>query len=273
MLRIDLSALSRAELRRLLAAARARGQTGLTDQLQAELAARAAGKGASDAVSRLLPPAFDEDETEPMKAPAGLPELSVAAPGRRPRSASRGPLAFAILGILAAVGGAAWGLNGAPGWPGPRPAPGPATRPAAAIAAAAPAAGAPRAMVARVEPVPPAAAGVAPPPIRAAAPSPPPERPAPRRLDPCAAPPTPADRLLCNDLGLNLLDHEMRDAYGRAMAAGADPVALRDSQAAWRRARDPTGDPRALAQLYGRRIRELKAQASADASQEAEPER
>ena len=82
------------------------------------------------------------------------------------------------------------------------------------------------------------------------------------RLDPCATPPSPADRLLCNDLALNLLDHEMRAAYGRAMEAGADPVALRESQSAWRRSRDPTADARALAGLYDRRIRELEAAAA-----------
>jgi uncharacterized protein YecT (DUF1311 family) len=83
------------------------------------------------------------------------------------------------------------------------------------------------------------------------------------RLDPCATPPTPADRALCNDLALNLLSHEMRDAYGRALSAGADPEAIRESQAAWRRTRDPVSDPRALAEIYDRRIRELKAAAAA----------
>ena len=77
---------------------------------------------------------------------------------------------------------------------------------------------------------------------------------------------SPADRALCGDLALNLLDHEMRDAYGRAMEAGADPIALRESQAAWRRARDPLSDSSALASLYDRRIRELRAAAEAAAS-------
>ena len=83
----------------------------------------------------------------------------------------------------------------------------------------------------------------------------------PTRLDPCATPPTPADGLLCRDLALNLLDHEMREAYGRAIIAGADPITLRDSQADWRRTRDPIADPRALADVYDRRIRELEAEA------------
>jgi len=88
-----------------------------------------------------------------------------------------------------------------------------------------------------------------------------PARDRPSRLDPCATPPSPADRLLCSDLALSLLDHEMRDAYRHAVEAGADPVALRESQAEWRRARDPVADARTLAGLYDTRIRELNAAA------------
>jgi len=257
MLRIDLSALSQTELRRLLANAEDRGQTALAVQLQGELTARRAGGGGS----RPPPAAFDDDDdTEPMVLPDHLPALSLAGrdggaapPGRR---RPIGLLAFSLI-LTGAV--AAWGLTGAPGLN--RPPSGPSVRPTSAIAAPPPPP-VQRAMVARVEPALPAdVEAPAPPPsapVRVATTARP-EPPAPRRLDPCATPPTPADRALCNDLGLNLLEHEMREAYGRAMSAGADPARLRADQSAWRAERDPTSDPRTLARLYDRRIGELKA--------------
>jgi hypothetical protein len=269
MLRMNLSALSSTELKQLLAAAEGRGQDSLVEQLRAELATRAAVGEPRVARSRTPPPAEFDDEPEPMMVPdeaaSGL-WLDRDLGGRSP--ARRWPVGLAAAAVLAVGGAVAWGLNGAPGLP----VAGGAAPPATATPAAAPAP-APRAMVARVEVAPPAppeaVAPAAPlPPAPAPAPAEPPPKAlakaesrasAPRRLDPCATPPTPADRLLCNDLGLNLLNHEMREAYGRAMDAGADPVALRESQAAWRRTRDPVSDPRALAQLYDRRIRELKA--------------
>ena len=280
MFRIDLSALSRTELKRLLAAAEARGQAERIEQLRAELAARDSGEAPRPPPAP-APDAFDDDEPLPMVVPDELPALHLELPrapvaqrARPARGWSRGAAAAAV--VLVVGGGAAvWALNGTPGLPTGDAAP--AASPPASTAAPAPA---PRVMVARVEaavPVPPEAIAPPAPPAPSQPdpqPTPPPPEPrpaatlakaespaAPRRLDPCARPPTPADRLLCNDLGLNLLNHEMREAYGRAMDAGADPIAIRESQAAWRRARDPVSDPRALAQLYDRRIGELKAMA------------
>jgi hypothetical protein len=277
MLRMNLGALSRTELKQLLAAAEGRGQESLVEQLRAELASRAsAGEGRMSA-SRTPPPAGFDDEPASMVLPDdGASGLWLERDVGRRAPARRWPAGLAAVAAVLVVGGAAaWSLNGAPGLPVGRAAPPPkalaqATAPAPAAASAP--TPTPRAMVARVEVTPPAPSEAVAPPT----PSPPeprsqePPRPqvgtevrasVPRRLDPCATPPTPADRLLCNDLGLNLLNHEMREAYGRAMDAGADPVAIRQTQAAWRRARDPVSDPRALAQLYDRRIRELKAMA------------
>jgi hypothetical protein len=270
MLRMNLGALSRTELKQLLAAAEGRGQDSLVEQLRAELASRASAGEGRMGTSRPAPPADFDDEPAPMTVPdEAASGLWLDRDVERRAAARRWPAGLAAVAVVLVVGGAAaWGLNGAPGLPvgGVAPA---ATAPARAAAprqAAGPAP-APRAMVAQVEVAPPAPPEAAAPP--ASAPAEPPkalaraETPAsaPRRLDPCATPPTPADRALCNDLGLNLLNHEMREAYGRAMDAGADPVAMREGQAAWRRARDPISDPRALAQLYDRRIRELKAMA------------
>lgn len=273
MLRIDIAKLSQAELKRLLAAARARGQDGFADQLEAELGARAAGSQSRPAPAPLADPESAEDETWPMVAPHDTRDLYLQPAGHRRSSVRRWPLALAAAGVLG-IGAGAWVLNGAPGAP---------ERMSSPAAPAAQPPQAPRAMAARAGPseLPPAvarspgpesapdkAAAAAPPQEAQPAPRPPSlalakaEAPVSRRLDPCARPPTPADRLLCNDLALNLLDHEMREAYGRAVDAGADPAALRRSQDAWRRARDPTADPRALAELYDRRILDLKASAA-----------
>jgi len=270
MLRIDLSTLSRTELKHLLAAAEGRGQDALVEQLKAALAARASAEAARP---RPLE-AFEDDEPAPMAAlDDDVPGLRLDRDARRSPSARGWPAGLAIAAVLLVGGATSWGLNGAPGLPGG------AVAPAAPAATAAPAL---RAMTARVEAAPAPAASPAPLPAPALDPAAPPQPrlkpaprpepaatlakaeappPTPRRLDPCATPPTPADRLLCQDLALNLLDHEMREAYGRAMDAGADAAALQAGQAAWRRARDPVADPRALAALYDRRIRDLKAMA------------
>ena len=257
MLRIDLTALGQSDLRRLLAAAEGRGQGALADDLRAELAARAAGERSASPA----PPSFDaDDDTLPMAVTDAASDLWL--PPDATRRAARRPFALpVVLALLVAGGATAWAVNGAPGLERSEPTPGPAA-PAVMVAAPAPAPPAPRAMVARADPIP-----APPPPAEMTAPrSVHVERPAPRRLDPCAAPPTPADRALCGDLGLNLLEHEMREAYGQAMMSGVDTAALRDSQAAWRRMRDPTSDHRALAQLYDRRIRDLKAMQAPDAA-------
>lgn len=283
MLRIDLSILNRAELLRLRDQAQARGQAGLADQVQAELDARAAGGAAPRPLAQ---PADEGDDVAPMRAPdepfAGADDLRLDGVGR-PAPRRRRPLAFGLAAVAAAFGVAfGWGFLGAPGLPRPAPPePAPAAAPASPRVAVTPAPATPRAAVARLDPPVAPEPQAAPPPAqpehRPPKPAPEPPPPAlkarsadtaaddavsrPRRVDPCANPPTPADRLLCHDLALNLLERELRDAYGRALDAGVDPVALRADQAAWRAERDPVSDPRTLARLYDRRIRDLRAQA------------
>lgn len=267
MLRIDVSSLRPSELRSLLANARARGNVALAEQFEAELAARAARRapaalpiGGPYAAPDAEPP-FENDDVLPIDV--GPPIDDFALEFSRPRRApNRWPVAALVAAGLVTAGAAlAWTLAGAPGPPrGESP---PAAAP---VSASTPPRTALRAMTVRPEPIaPPATAAPSavepladpePPPVVAKAE---PARPA--RLDPCAAPPAPADRLLCRDLALNLLEHEMREAYGRAITSGADPIALRDSQAAWRRTRDPIADPHALAAAYDRRIRELESTA------------
>jgi hypothetical protein len=53
----------------------------------------------------------------------------------------------------------------------------------------------------------------------------------------------------------------MRAAYERAIAAGADRLALDRGQAKWRRVRDHADSRRELAALYARRIADLRAAA------------
>jgi hypothetical protein len=86
-------------------------------------------------------------------------------------------------------------------------------------------------------------------------------RTAPQR-DACARS-TPADRLICSDLSLRLIDLELKNAYARALNARADPDVVGAGQNAWRRARDEVSDPDRLARLYTQRIRELEAAAAA----------
>ena len=85
---------------------------------------------------------------------------------------------------------------------------------------------------------------------------------APPQRDACARS-TPADRLICSDLSLRLIDLELRDAYARALNARADPEVVGAGQSAWRRRRDSVSDPDRLARLYTQRIRELEAAAAA----------
>ena len=74
---------------------------------------------------------------------------------------------------------------------------------------------------------------------------------------------TPADRLVCGDLSLQLFDLQLQDAYRRALNARVDPVIVGEAQAAWRRARDEVSDPQRLARLYNQRIHELDAATAA----------
>jgi len=256
MLRIELSGLKRAELKRLLAAAEARGQDGLAETLRAELAGRAAG-----APAPLPPLSFEDDEPDPMRVDDDPPPLAFELSDRRAAPARRWPMGLAVVAMLAVGGAAAWGLTGAPAWPGGEGGAPPAPRAMTIRSAPAPVVAPPTEPQSTEPPPaePPVPEPTTPAPLAPKTDDEVASAPTPRRVDPCAAPPTPADRLLCNDLALNLLERELRDAYGRALSAGADPVAVRSSQAEWRRARDPTSDPRALARLYDSRIRDLRA--------------
>jgi uncharacterized protein len=73
----------------------------------------------------------------------------------------------------------------------------------------------------------------------------------------CHAPASVADRLVCARPGLNSLDQAMRRAYDRALAAGADRLAVDRAQAEWRARRDRATSEAELSRLYAERIAEL----------------
>jgi len=79
----------------------------------------------------------------------------------------------------------------------------------------------------------------------------------------CAAQPTPADRAICGDPGLQRLQRELRQVYGEALDAHADRALLRQRQLAWADARNGVTDPARLTRLYEERIRKLKAATAA----------
>ena len=109
-------------------------------------------------------------------------------------------------------------------------------------------------------PAPPATDAVA-----AAAPAP--DRPAPVVANGCATEPTPADREICGDPQLRLLQRGLQRAYAAALEAHEDRALLRQRQLAWRDARNTVSDPARLARLYQQRIRKLNA-ATAEARQQ-----
>jgi uncharacterized protein YecT (DUF1311 family) len=74
----------------------------------------------------------------------------------------------------------------------------------------------------------------------------------------CRFAPTPAERLLCANPQLQTVDRRMKQAYRKALAAGADREILEGEQAAWRTARNGASDRREMADLYARRLRELE---------------
>jgi uncharacterized protein YecT (DUF1311 family) len=90
-----------------------------------------------------------------------------------------------------------------------------------------------------------------------------PERPVRAGAKGCAGAPTPADRAICGDPKLQLLQGELRQAYAAALAAHADRALLRQRQLAWRDARNAVSDPDRLARLYEERIRKLNAATAA----------
>jgi hypothetical protein len=257
---INLFSLSVPELRRLLNVARDRGDPTLVEQLTAELEAR----GAPSATRPQAPaPAEDEASERMMWREAPMPPpFDIEAPAPR-RSAPFGALALAAGGLASIA--FFWGLRGEA----------PTRAPVLQTAQAQPveAARAMTALSAPVTPVPVAAPQppaeplrtVTPPQAKAAAPI----RVAKaepaavgRNNQPCANPPTAADRLVCGDLGLTALHYEMREAYVRALNAHADPEVVDEGQTEWRRARDKATDADQLARLYDQRIRELNEAAS-----------
>ncbi|HVI32696.1 lysozyme inhibitor LprI family protein [Phenylobacterium sp.] len=76
----------------------------------------------------------------------------------------------------------------------------------------------------------------------------------------CLAEPTPAERALCLNPDLRTADQRMREAYDKALAAGADRQALDREQAEWRTARNMAAHSKdAVAKLYDQRIEQLTA--------------
>lgn len=79
-------------------------------------------------------------------------------------------------------------------------------------------------------------------------------------LSRCLAEPTPAERALCLNPDLRNADRRMREAYDKAVAAGADREALDREQAEWRTARNMAAHSKdAVARLYDQRIEQLTA--------------
>lgn len=237
MLRIELSALSAQELKRLLDNARARGQTALVEQLVAELAMRPshaaewtpahAGYGAQAAFE----PADDEPRSRRsgvMATTAALAALVSAAVTwglSVPISAETGDVAEVAAPPRVAVVRASL----APVGPQPLASlPEPAPAPAEAQPA--------RVQLARAAPTPARAAG-----------------------NPCFARPTAAERLVCGYPTLAAQDRQLRAAYDRALASGVDRRELDRAQAIWRGEIESVADRKLLAERYQRRIREIEA--------------
>ena len=228
-----------------------------------------------------------EPDVEPDAEPLVWEPITLEPIAPRPASA-RGGLPLVGLGLVAAcliAGGVFWGL----GQMDRSPAAGSAQAPAPRAMAARPLEAAP-APAPRPEPkvAAPEAAPVVPaakPPVEVATKAAPPEE-ARKERSPRPPPPavrlaeaeattrtpvqsgacarsTPADRLVCNDLSLQLFDMQLQEAYRRALNARVDPVIVGEGQAAWRRARDEVSDPQRLAHLYNQRIRELDAASAA----------
>lgn len=138
---------------------------------------------------------------------------------------------------------------------------------AAAQTETAPPAGAAPAQVARIEPAEraePARTITAPPakPVRVAKAAPP-RKAAATGGQACRLKSTPADRLMCANPTLRVQERRMKAAYERALAAGADPLAVDAAQAEWRALRNAADTRGELADLYARRTRELNATAEA----------
>lgn len=238
MLRIELSVLSAQELKRLLDMARARNQSALAEQLLSELAAR---------------PATAEDWSPiPMAfAQSAAPKMVEADTPPRRNGAMMATAALAAF-VSAAV---TWGIS----VPGPVRQPnheaGPAPRAAVVLASLAPVASPPGSSATTAQP-----GRTAPGPVRVARAAPSMKR---DRTNPCYDLPTAAERLVCGYPTLAAQDRQLRAAYERALAAGADRRDLDRTQAQWRDASSDVSDRAVLGDRYARRIRELEAVASA----------
>lgn len=243
MIHVDLSTLSRAELRRLLESARARGQTSLEQQVLAHLNAP------QQPPARAIAP--DVVYAPTPRAPAG----------RRPPIAAG--LAVATGGALALLLG--WGLSVQP--IAPKTPEAPASRVAMARVTLAS-----TAETASAEPMPPTGA-IQPPPA-----ADPPQRLASNdtsraallRANPCYGKPTPAERLTCGFPTLAAQERQVRLAYERALASGGDPVALTVAQTEWRNRSAQIWDRTELAQAFADRLSQLEA-ASAPPSADPPP--
>lgn len=235
MLRIELSALSAQELKRLLDMARARNQSALAEQLLSELAARPTN-------------AQDWSPTPMTYAPVAAPQAVEAEPPPRRNGAMMATAALAAF-VSAAV---TWGIS----VPGPTRQPVqdgvPSPRAAVVLASLAPAT---PTDPSGVEPAP-----AEPTPVRLASATPQAKR---DRTNPCYDLPTAAERLVCGYPTLAAQDRQLRAAYERALAAGADRRDLDRTQAQWRDASSDVSDRTILGERYARRIRELEAVASA----------
>ena len=241
MLRIELSALSAQELKRLLDQARARDQSALAQQLLAELEARPSRADEWRSAPRPMTwtPTY-EDLLEPQ------PEAAT--------SQRRGVMA--VTAVIAAVVSAAvtWGLSLPPERAGERPPSTEAPRAAVIFASVAPVG--PRALTPALTPAATrekeSPASVAAAPERHAA-----TMSAPRRENPCYDLPTAAERLVCGYPSLAIRDRQMRMALARARATGGDLRALEAEQASFRDISEDVTDRKALADLYDRRIRQI----------------
>lgn len=242
MLGIQLASLSAPELRRLLDAARDRGQEGLVRQLEAELAGRSGRMIAQPRPMSAAPP--EAPQPSARRAPRAAPEPAV----RRRRAP-----AVAVVGLAGFTGAAlAWGvsLQNAPP-PRPQPVTLAAATPAPRIAVALTTAALPEEALA--QPVEEPAAPAPDAPLNAAAP---PARAAER--NPCYDLPTARERLICGYPSLAIQDRRLKAALDRARAASRDPSALDDGQAAWQSASANISDRLALADRYAQRIAELE---------------
>lgn len=222
MLEVQLASLSMPELRRLLQAARARGQAELAHQLEAELSGRA---GFASAPVSMAPATYaTHQEASPL--PAARSRRSV----------------IAIAGLALSLGAAlAWGISlkiAQPSKPQPvaSSSPVPPQRVAVALTVAADAET-----------------------TQAASDRATPKVGAPTR-NPCYDLPTAQERLVCGYPRLASQDRRMKAVLERARAAtrGRDRDAIDEEQDAWQRVSAHVSDRHVLGERYARRIADLE---------------